>query len=289
MRVHQQDFSGIWVPLITPFAAGAVDHEGLRRLVHMLVGTGIAGFVVCGSTGEAAALSEAEQDAVLQTVLRGTGELPVILGVSGVTPAEVAARMARYDDGSLAGFLVPPPYYVRPSQRGVEDFYLTLADAVEATPLVLYDIPARTGVRIETATLLALAAHPMIQALKDCSGDADHLQTVIDDGRLQVLAGDDARIFTTLCQGGVGAIAASAHLRPELFAALHRHIHDSDLPAGRTLWRTLSPLVRALFAEPNPAPLKAALAQRMGLGSELRPPMAQASAACTAKLLELLA
>lgn len=282
-----QDFSGIWVPLVTPYADGAVDHDGLRRLVHMLAAAGIAGLVVCGSTGEAAALDDSEQAAVLRTVLDTCRGLPVILGVSGVTPSSVAARLERLVDFSLAGLLIPPPYYVRPSQRGIEDFYAAIADT-SATPLVLYDIPARTGVRIETATMLSLAAHPRIRAVKDCSGDLDHAQAIVNDGRLQLLAGDDHRMFATMCQGGVGAIAASAHVRPELFVAMHRRIHAGDLHAAAKLWRSLWPLTRVLFDEPSPGPVKAALAHRLGLRDELRAPMSRASSACARRVMDTI-
>lgn len=283
-----QDFSGIWVPLVTPYVDGAVDHDGLRRLVQGLGSTGIAGLVVCGSTGEAAALDEAEQAAVLRTVQESCADLPVILGVSGVTPTSVVARLTRFAGGhSLVGALVPPPYYVRPSQAGIEDFYTAVADA-SPVPLVLYDIPARTGVRIETATMLSLAAHPRIRAVKDCSGDLDHAQAIIHDGRLQLLAGDDHRMFAAMCQGGVGAIAASAHVRPELFVALHQHIRANDLHAAATLWRSLWPLTKVLFDEPSPGPVKAALAHQLGLRDELRAPMSRASAACARRVVEAL-
>lgn len=282
-----QDYSGIWVPLITPFADGVVDHGGLRRLVHAVAAAGVAGLVVCGSTGEAAALDESEQAAVLRTVQDTGLGLPVILGVSGVTPSHVVARAARLAGAPLAGLLIPPPYYVKPSQQGIEDFYTAIADASEL-PLILYDIPARTGVRIETATMLSLAGHPRIRAVKDCSGDPDHAQAIVIDGRLQLLAGDDHRMFTTMCQGGVGAIAASAHLRPELFVALHRHIRASQLQVAANLWRSLWPLTKVLFDEPSPGPVKAALAHRLGLRDELRPPMSRASSACAQRVMDTL-
>jgi len=283
-----QDFAGIWVPLVTPFDRGAVDHEGLRRLVQALAATGVAGVVVCGSTGEAAALDEAEPFAVLRTVLDACPGIRVIMGVSGVTPASVAARLQRLDGTALAGVLVPPPSYVRPSQQGIAEFFASVAEA-SPWPLVLYDVPARTGVRIATATMLALADHPNVRAVKDCSADPDHAQAVIADGRLQLLSGDDHRMFTTLCQGGVGAIAASAHLRPELFVALHRALEQSDLPAARRLWRGLWPLTQALFAEPSPGPVKAALAERHGLRDELRAPMTRTTPEAAQRVAAILA
>lgn len=268
-------FEGIWIPLVTPFAGGRVDHAALRRLVVHLARAGVAGFVACGSTGEAGALEGDEPLEVLRTVLDAAGGLPVMMGISAVTPREATAAMRRCDGLPLAGFLVTAPPYVRPSQRGVRDFFVAVADAAPA-PLVLYDIPARTGVRIETATMLALAAHPNIAAVKDCSGDADHVEALVADGRLKVLAGDDHRMFATLCAGGHGAVAASAHLRPDLFVALHRLLAAGALHEARGLWRGLWPLTKALFDEPNPAPVKAALAATFGLPDELRPPMTPA-------------
>jgi len=280
-------FSGIWVPLVTPFSVCAVDHDGLRRLVAHLAEAGVAGLVVCGSTGEAATLDDAEQEAVLRTVLGVGSGLPVLMGVSGVAPAAVARQVQRLSEHAVAGFLVPPPIYVRPSQQGIADFFATVANA-SPLPVVLYDIPSRTGVRIATETMLGLAKHPRIHAVKDCAGDLDHTQAVIDDGCLQVLAGDDHRMFATMCQGGSGAIAASAHLRPDLFVALHRHIAGGKLHAAQALWKSLWPLTLALFDEPNPAPVKAALAHGFGLQAELRAPMTRASAQTTRKVLDLL-
>jgi 4-hydroxy-tetrahydrodipicolinate synthase len=281
-------FEGIWIPLVTPFAAGRVDHAGLRRLVHHLGEAGVAGFVVCGSTGEAAALSDDEQHDVLRTVVGAADRRPVVMGASGVVPGRLADRLKRLAGMPLAGVLVPPPSYVRPPQAGVRDFFAAVADAAPC-PVLLYDIPARTGVRIETATMLALAAHPNIRAVKDCSGDADHLEAILADGRLQVLAGDDHRIFATLAAGGSGAIAASAHLRPDLFVALHRQLARAELDAARALWRALHPLTKALFDEPSPGPVKAAVAAVHGLHDELREPMVRASTANRQRVAAIVA
>ena len=283
------DLAGIWIPLVTPFAPdGAVDHSGLGGLVDTLAAAGVAGFVVCGSTGEAAMLEEAEQQDVLRTVLAHAGGRRVVLGVSGIRPDDVARRLRRLEGTALAGVLVPAPSYVKPSQAGLRDFFAAVADA-SPCPVLLYDIPSRTGVRSATETMLALAAHPNIRGVKDCSDDIDHAQVVIDDGRLQLLAGNDHRIFTALCQGAAGAIAASAHLRPELFVTLHEAVAHGDLRSARALWRGLHPLTRVLFEEPNPAPVKAALADRFGLGDDLRAPMTRASEAQRTRTRAVLA
>ncbi|MBV8627409.1 MAG: dihydrodipicolinate synthase family protein, partial [Paraburkholderia sp.] len=221
-------FSGIWIPLVTPFSHGAVDHDALRTLIGAYREAGVSGFVALGTTGEPAALDEAEQAAVLATTLAAAGDLPVLAGVSGNQAASLRERIAQLNEASVAGVLVSAPYYIRPSQAGLIEHFASLADLSEK-PLVIYDIPARTGVRIELDSLLTLAAHPNIQAIKDCSGSPETTLALIIDGRLRVLAGNDNEIFTTLCMGGAGAIAASAHVSTERFVALYRALAEGRL------------------------------------------------------------
>ena len=291
-------FSGIWVPLITPFADGAVDHTALRALVRRYADAGIAGIVALGTTGEPAALDAAEQDGVLATILDAAqagradtnasldtnAALPVVVGVSGNNTRSMRERIEQLNALPLAGVLMAAPYYIRPSQAGIVGHFTALADASEK-PVVLYDIPYRTGVRLELDTLLTLAGHPRIQAVKDCAGSLDTTLALIRDGRLQVLAGEDLQMFNTLCLGGSGAIAASAHVRPERFVALYRALATGALEEGRRIFHALVPLIHASFAEPNPAPVKALLASQGLIRDELRLPMMRASE----KLIERLA
>lgn len=276
-------FQGLWIPLVTPFKDGAVDHPALARLTTTLAAQGVAGFVACGSTGEAAALDKDEQLAVLETVLSAAQGLPVVMGLSGYHLGQTVAwvqTLARYP---LAGLLVPAPHYIRPSQDGLLHWFRTLADA-SAVPLVVYDIPYRTGATLATNTLLALAEHPRIRAIKDCGGHAAKTQALIADGRLAVLAGEDAQMFTTLAWGGHGAIAASAHWQAPRFVELMELLRVGDLPEARRVWQALSPWIDACFAEPNPAPLKAVLAHAGWMRNELRAPMMPASEALTERL-----
>lgn len=277
------DFSGLWLPLVTPFEQGKVDHRALKRLVAHYRASGIAGLVVCGSTGEAAALDEEEQIGLLQAVLDLAPGLPVIMGVSGSHLGQTAARVRAMSALGIGGILLPAPSYIRPSQAGLIEWFTTLADT-SAVPLLLYDIPYRTGSRLALATLLELAAHPRIRAIKDCGGDPAKTRALIEDGRLQVLAGEDAAIFSTVAQGGHGAIAAAAHLHTARFVEVLRLIHAGDSAGAEALWAPLLPLITALFAEPNPGPLKALLAQQGLLRNELRSPMTQASAALAERL-----
>ncbi|KQU75970.1 MULTISPECIES: 4-hydroxy-tetrahydrodipicolinate synthase [unclassified Rhizobacter] len=281
-----QQLSGIWVPVVTPFAAdGRVDHERLAALVAGLVADGIHGLVACGTTGEAATLDEAEQAAVLRTVLQAAGGRKVLMGVSGIAPREVAAACRRFGEQPVAGFLVPPPSYVRPSQQGIVEFYREVAAAAPSA-IVVYDIPYRTGTEMSLATLRSIAAIPGVRGLKDCGGDPRKTQALIADGRLAVLSGEDHNIFTTLCQGGQGAIAASAHLHPRRFVEMYDAVQAGDLPLARRLHHALAPMVAALFAEPNPGPLKAQLAALGQVGPALRAPMTAASAPVAAALRE---
>jgi 4-hydroxy-tetrahydrodipicolinate synthase len=280
------DFSGLWIPLVSPFDGGKVDYPALKRLVAHYRASGIAGLVVCGSTGEAAALSDEEQLEVLQAVMAEAPGLSVIMGLSGYHLGKTAARVRALSGLSIAGILLPAPSYIRPSQTGLIEWFTTLADA-SAVPVVLYDIPYRTGSQMALETIRTLAAHPRIRALKDCGGDPAKTRALIADGRLQVLAGEDANIFTTVAAGGRGAIAAAAHLHTARFAEVVRRIQAGDVAGAEALWAPLPPLIEALFAEPNPGPLKALLARQGLLNDELRSPMTRASAVLVERLARL--
>ena len=280
------DFSGLWIPLVTPFRDGAVDGHALARLVERLAPTGIAGFVVCGSTGEAAALDEEEQLAVLDTVARAAPSIPRIMGISGYHLGKTLDWVRRLAERGIAGLLVPAPSYIRPSQSGIREWFLAIAEA-SAAPIVIYDIPYRTGISIARDTLLSLAAHPRIRAIKDCGGDPAKTRALIADGRLQVLAGEDAQMFSTVAEGGAGAIAASAHVHTPRFVRVLQLRGEEKLSEARALWQPLLPLIEALFADANPGPIKALLAHEGLIADELRPPMTRSAANLLGRLLAI--
>ncbi|CAN7528070.1 4-hydroxy-tetrahydrodipicolinate synthase [Variovorax sp. LjRoot290] len=293
IRVHPSsstpDFSGLWIPLVTPFRkGGTVDHAALAALAERLASTGIAGFVVCGSTGEAAALDGDEQLAVLATVAKAAPALPRIMGISGYHLGKTLDWVHRLNDCGLAGLLVPAPSYIRPSQAGLVAWFGAIAEA-STVPLLVYDIPYRTGATIARETLLSLAAHPRIRGVKDCGGDMTKTRALIADGRLQVLAGEDAQLFGTLAEGGVGAIAASAHLQTARFVQVVQLLREGRLAEARAQWQPLLPLIEALFAEPNPGPLKAVLANEGWMQDELRAPMTRAGSALREHLFRMQA
>lgn len=283
-------FHGIWVPLVTPFRRQRIDFAALRTLTRHIVDAGVAGLVVCGSTGEAAALDDEEQLAVLDAVLdtvRDAGHdappCPVIMGLAGSNLNFALRHLERIRQRPVAGLLVPPPAYIRPSQAGIVEYFERLADAA-TMPLILYNIPYRTGVSLELETIRTLARHPRIKAIKDCGGDALTTMQLIRDGQLAVLAGEDQHMFSTLCLGGAGAIAASAHVRPDLFVRMFNCVQEGRLEEARKIFYRLLPLIQLLFEEPNPAPVKAMLGQAGWMEKELRAPMQAASAALMQKL-----
>lgn len=271
------DFSGLWVPLVTPFQGERVDIAALQRLVGHLAKTAIKGFVVCGSTGEAESLTHSEQLATLDAVLASCRDKPVMMGLAGTRLDEMREHLREVTRRPVAAVLVSAPYYLRPAQAGIAAHFRALADA-SPVPVVLYDVPSRTGSQMTLDTLLTLAAHPNIRAIKDCGGDEEKTRTLIADGRLAVLAGDDHRIFGTACMGGAGAIAASGHLLPQHYAQLVASAREGRLAEARRLYHALTPLSLALFAEPNPSVFKAVLARQGWMGDALRAPHSPASA-----------
>lgn len=278
-------FQGIWVPVVTPFHDGAIDFIGLRRLVSHLLEKHVAGIMVC-TTGEAASLSRQEQLAVLDAVLQLVPAHRVVMGLAGNNQIELLHFQREILQRPVAGLLVPAPSYIRPSQAGLVAFFHSVADA-SSVPIILYDIPYRTGATFEQATLLTIITHPRIVAIKDCGGNLGNTLALLASAEVDVLCGEDVQIFNALCLGATGAIAASAHIRTAEFVALWQQVRDNQLAEARTTFFQLLPLINSMFMEPNPAPVKAALALEGLIGSELRAPMQRASDSVVTRLKQL--
>lgn len=284
-------FEGIWVPLVTPFRQGEPDYEQAQLLAQQLILAGVHGLVVCGTTGEAACLSEYEQTHMLAAILEVTkNTCPVLMGMGGGGGSDtrvLTEKIRRYDDPRLTGFLVSAPAYVRPAQEGIRRHFEALATATDKA-LVLYNIPARTGVNIDLGTCIALQKHSNIVAIKESAGLATQLSGLINCTGLKVLCGDDALLFDALGLGGHGAISAAAHVRPDLFVALYELMRAARYAEAKLMFEQLLPLIRLLFSEPNPAPVKAALALQGNIHDELRLPMTPMSLAGKTKLADVL-
>ena len=256
---------GLYVPLITPFTDdGELATDALEKLAHAVIDSGAAGIVALGTTGEPATLTAAERHAVLDVTARVCRErgAGLIAGAGSNDTARTAQELrdlAAWPEVCAA--LTVVPYYTRPSEEGVVAHFTTLA-AASPIPLVVYNIPYRTGRSLGTATLLQLASVPGIVGVKHAAGAVDQDTVLMMAGQpagFAVLAGDDVFASPLLALGAAGGILASAHLRTAEFAALIAAWHSGQLEQARELGHRLAPLSAALFAEPSPAVIKGAL------------------------------
>lgn len=280
----QSIFEGLWIPIVTPFRDDLVDQPALARLAQHLAAQGIAGFVAGATTGEGALLRAGEQEVVLATLRRAAPALPVVVGVTQFSSAAALAQARSLAALRPDGLLVTPPAYVRPSQVGIQRHFEAVAEAADL-PLLVYNIPYRTGVTVELETLQALARDPRIAGIKECGASNERLMRLVHETPLRVLSGDDSQNFVAMCLGAHGSIAASAHVRPDLHVRMRALLQAGQVDAARQIAVLLQAMTAALFAEPNPAPLKAWLASEGWCTDEVRLPFV----AATAPLREQLA
>jgi 4-hydroxy-tetrahydrodipicolinate synthase len=274
-------FSGIWLPIVTPFRSGEVDFEALRYLADHYLRTDISGIVALGTTGEAALLSDAERIAVVQTLTEVLGSrLPVIVGVGGSDTRRVIREIQRYEHWDCAGFLVSAPSYICPDQAGICWHFEQVAQATDRS-VVLYNVPHRTGVNIECDTVAQLLEHDNIVAIKECvKAQFSQLCTL----PLDMLCGVDEAFLDCISIGGTGGILASAHVLADLLVEVQNLATDNRATEARALFDRLIPTIQLLFAAPNPAAIKALLAFDHPVTDETRMPIARASARLVERL-----
>jgi 4-hydroxy-tetrahydrodipicolinate synthase len=278
---HRPQLDGIWLPLITPFTEGALDESALERLVRHYLSEPIDGFILAATTGEALTLDESEVEQLVTVVAAAVARRrPVFLGLSGSDTRKMVRRLEETAGWPVDGYLVSCPSYSRPSQEGLRRHFEALAERT-TKPIVLYNIPYRTGVNLANETLLRLADLDRIIGVKDCCavpGQSFELLRRRPAG-FSVMTGEDALFFSALAHGADGGILASAHVEPEAFAAVRRALLAGDRERALRLWTDLVDIVQLLFAEPSPAPIKHWLwRQHLIPSPELRLPMTQVSA-----------
>ncbi|MEZ5962869.1 MAG: 4-hydroxy-tetrahydrodipicolinate synthase [Planctomycetota bacterium] len=253
---------GLWVALPTPFDADdGPDLDALSHLVQRLVGGGADVVVPLGTTGEAASLDDDERDEVITICRRAAGDRPMVVGC-GHPATHIAARLVQRARALGAdGALVATPYYNRPTQEGLVAHYETIATTAPGFPLVAYDVPSRTGVSVALPTLQRLWRVDEVVALKDSCGDVQRYRDIV--GTLPagkaLLGGDDSLALAAVASGAVGLVSVVGNVAPEATAAMLRAALAGDVPRATHAAEALAPLVRALFRESNPIPLKAAL------------------------------
>jgi 4-hydroxy-tetrahydrodipicolinate synthase len=280
---------GLWLPLVTPFRDGELDEASLRRLTRHYAALPVNGLVLAATTGESLTLEREELERLVFTVrdeIGGPRNLPVCLGLAGSNTRALLDTLDRTAAWPIDGYLISCPYYSRPSQRGLELHFSALADRA-AHPLMLYNIPYRTGVNLGNEAMLRLAEHPNIAGLKDCSADLEQSLDLLRrrPAGFAVLTGEDAQFHEALIDGADGGILASAHVETETFARIRELVVAGERDAALSHWRSVADLTRLLFSEPSPAPIKYWL-WRTGLidSAEVRLPMTQVSAGLAAHL-----
>ena len=266
-------FEGVGVALITPYRRGAVDRDALAALTETLVQKGVNAFYPCGCTGEATSLTRQERELVIRTVLEAArGKAAVVAGTGTAVTTETIEISREAIRLGVDAVMVITPYSVRPTQEGLLAHYRAVADAIDR-PLVLYNVPSRTGANILPETVARLGEHPRIAAIKEASGSLDQASAIRGRSDITILAGDDALYLPLLSLGARGVVSVAGHLvAPELeqMAAHHRAGRAAEAEA---IHRQLYPLFRALFLETSPAPLKHALSVLGLIAEELRLPL----------------
>jgi 4-hydroxy-tetrahydrodipicolinate synthase len=267
---------GSLTPLVTPFRDGEIDQPGLQRLIELQVEAGSHGLVVGGTTGEPGLLSLEERERLLEQALTAVaGRLPVIAG-TGTADLRSTLRLTRHAErAGVSAVLVVVPYYVRPSQHGLLEYFRAVAAATEV-PVILYDIPGRAGVALDVATIAALSEEPNVIGVKEARADLEHVSRVMaacgpDFG---VYCGVETLCYPMLALGGAGHVSATANVAPAEMAQMADAAFAGDLETARRLHFELLELNEVVFADTNPVPIKAMLGHLGLISPEVRPPLA---------------
>lgn len=274
-------FEGIWLPIVTPLRDGEVDIDALQRLTDESVSSGIAGVVALSTTGEAALLRGVERLAVLQAITDvAAGRVPVLAGLGGSDTQAFVQDVRSLERWDVAGFLAPPPSFVCPDQAGLLWHFEQIA-AATARPVVLYDVPHRTGVSLEVDTVRRLAEIDNIVAIKACVSERYEALGALP---ITLLCGTDEAFLECLEAGGAGGILASAHVCADLLRDVLALRKAGYGEAAQRLFLRFKPVLRLLFTAPNPAAIKAMLALDGRISHETRMPIRPASPALVTQL-----
>jgi 4-hydroxy-tetrahydrodipicolinate synthase len=279
-------FKGALVAIVTPFKNGKVDEGALRDLIEFQIANGTDGIIPCGTTGESPVLSHEEHDRVIEITVKAVNKrVPVIAG-TGSNSTDEALRLTKhaYEVGA-DGALMVAPYYNRPTQEGLYQHYKLIAEKVPI-PIIVYNIPSRTGVNITPETMARLSKIKNIVGTKEAAGSLRQMQDVISlcGPDFVVLSGDDWFTYPLLLLGGHGIISVISNIAPADMAAMVDAFFAGDLKKAKALHFKMTPMIDALFIETNPAPVKAALSLMGKIQYEVRQPLWKLSDANYEKL-----
>lgn len=283
-------FRGIATALITPFRNGEVDYDTFGRLIDWQIENGIDALVICGTTGEGSTLSDEEHKACIRFAVERAAGRTVIIAGTGSNDTNYAINLTKYScDVGADAMLVVTPYYNKATQRGLVESFYAIAD-VSTKPMIVYNVPSRTGCNIQPQTYLKLAEHENIRGIKEANGD---ISSVVETqsllrGKLDLYSGNDDQLVPILAMGGAGCISVLSNLMPRQTREICDRFWDGDIVGAAKLQCDYLPLINALFSEVNPIPVKAAMAA-MGFGeNSLRLPLTCMEQAHAEVLLRLM-
>ena len=291
MSQRMERLQGAMTALVTPFTArGEVDRQALAALVRWQVTSGIAGLVPCGTTGEGATLSSEEQSVVVGTVVEAAaGHVPIVAGVGSNDTRRTVDAARRAAAAGADALLVVTPYYNKPNRSGMLAHYRAVCEAADR-PVVVYNVPGRTGLNLGVELTLALAEVPGVVGVKEASGNLEQIAAILE-GRpagFAVLSGDDALALPTMALGADGLVSVVSNEAPAETAALIRFCLDGDYARARELHFRLLPLMRVNFVESNPVPVKTALELLGRCRGDLRAPLGPPEPATRAAVRQAL-
>lgn len=285
-----KELIGTGTALITPFNNDhSIDFDALSRIIEQQIAGGTNYFVMLGTTGESATLSNEEKSAVVSHIKKvNAGRLPLVLGVGGNNTSDVVEQLKSLDTDGLTAILSVSPYYNKPNQQGIIYHYNEVANA-SPLPIILYNVPGRTGSNMTAATQLELAKHPNIVATKEASGNMEQVMSILKDkpADFLVISGDDALTFPILACGGSGVISVINHIFPRTFSGMVKSAIQGDFIAAKAAHERVLESSIAIFADGSPGGIKTMLNEKQLCGTAVRPPLWQVNAQVDQNLRKL--
>ena len=268
-------FEGMASAIITPLNEKGIDYELFAKLVEWQIAEGIDGIVVCGTTGEGSTLTDEEHKAAIEFMVKQVaGRVPVIAGTGSNDTAYAVELTKHAGQMGVDGVLTVTPYYNKATQKGLIKSFTQIADA-SSVPVILYNVPSRTGVNIAPKTVLELSKHPNINAIKEASGDISQIAEIahLCGDNINIYSGNDDQVVPIMSLGGKGCISVLSNLLPKETSEMCRLFREGDVKAAARLQLKYIPLINALFSEVNPIPVKAAMAKMGFCEDYLRLPL----------------
>lgn len=281
-------FTGSIVALVTPFKDGEIDYEKLGELVEYHIANGTNAIIPCGTTGESPTLTHREHGEVVGKVIEvANGRIPVIAGTGSNNTSEAVSMTSHAKEAGADGSLLITPYYNKPTQKGIYEHYKAILEEVDI-PIIVYNVPSRTGVSISPETVARLAEFDNIVAIKEATGDIDQASQILNMCDITVLSGDDSLTLPIMSIGGKGVVSVLANILPREVSELTSGFLKGDIENAQRLHNRLFPVCKAMFIETNPIPVKTAMKLLGRLNGEMRLPLCDMSEKHESQLKNIL-